>query len=170
MDNIVIGDFIITPEMLIGFFVACIAVALVAVFCEHVLKTLLIVIVIVMLAVFLGAVKPDQLQNLGEAVRNSTEKIQEIKQLSDNSQTVDAVVDNNGELSDLKIYAGGQWFSVDDLEKVVKVNDDTITFTVGGKSFTVEDDSISQLVDIVTTNTVNDGGLNSVLEAIDKFR
>ena len=164
MENIVIGNTVITQEMLVGFFIAVLALVLVATFCKHVLKTVLIVTVIVALAVFLGVVKPEQLSNLGETVRSNVEMANQIKELADSSDSIEATTDSEGNLSDVKFYAAGQWFSMDDIENIVKVDDNTITFSVGGKSFTVEDENISKIMDIATSSTVTDGGLDRVIE------
>lgn len=154
-----------TNEQIIGIVIAVIVFVLVLKVTKKVLKIVLSVAVIVGLAIYLGVVTPQQLQDVNQFISSNADKISDIKQLADNSDYIKAVT-SGGNLTDIKVQVGDQWVSLDMIENVVSINGDTCTITMAGQQYTITDENMVSLLKLFESSRFTSLGINNLKDAL----
>lgn len=154
-----------TNEQIIGIVIAVIVFVLVLKVTKKVLKIVLSVAVIVGLAIYIGLVTPQQLQDVSQYVTANADKVTEIVSLAKDSDYIKAVTTGSN-LEDIKIQVGGQWVSLDMIENVVSISGDTCTITMAGQQYTIEDENVAKLLEMFESSRFTSSGINSLMDAL----
>lgn len=134
----------ITQKQVIGIVVAIIAVILILSFVKKVAKLILTVAVIVGALIYLGVMSPEQLQDVSKVVAKQGQEV--FTQIADTSSNVK--VDMSDGLN-VEVCIADQWVNVNDISSFVKINEGVYSVTINGKDYSVSDDSVKQVLDLL---------------------
>lgn len=135
----------ITQNQLMSIIIAIIAVVLILAFTKKVIKLVLTVVVIIGALIYFGVMSPTQLKDITDVVSEKGQGV--FTQIAEVSQNVK--VDTSGDDLDVKIKIEDNWVSMKDVSSFIKSDDGVYSVIVNGKSYSVSDDSIKQVLDLM---------------------
>ena len=134
----------ITQNQIICVILSIVVVILILLFVKKIVKVVLTVGVIISALVYFGVASPEQIGDVAAIVSDKGQKA--FTQISETSNNVK--FDNSNGL-DIQVRINDKWISVNDIKSFVKSKNGVYTVTVDGKSYSVSDDSIKQVLDLL---------------------
>ena len=134
----------ITQNQIICVILSIVAVILILLFVKKIVKVVLTEGVIISALVYFGVASPEQIGDVAAIVSDKGQKA--FTQISETSNNVK--FDNSNGL-DIQVRINDKWISVNDIKSFVKSKNGVYTVTVDGKSYSVSDDSIKQVLDLL---------------------
>ena len=134
----------ITQNQIICVILSIVAVILILLFVKKIVKVVLTVGVIISALVYFGVASPEQIGDVAAIVSDKGQKA--FTQISETSNNVK--FDNSNGL-DIQVRINDKWINVNDIKSFVKSKNGVYTVTVDGKSYSVSDDSIKQVLDLL---------------------
>lgn len=134
----------ITQNQIICVILSIVAVILILLFVKKIVKVVLTVGVIISALVYFGVASPEQIGDVAAIVSDKGQKV--FTQISETSKNVK--FDNSNGL-DIQVRINDKWINVNDIKSFVKSKNGVYTVTVDGKSYSVSDDSIKQVLDLL---------------------
>lgn len=134
----------ITQNQIICVILSIVAVILILLFVKKIVKVVLTVGVIISALVYFGVASPEQIGDVAAIVSDKGQKA--FTQISETSKNVK--FDNSNGL-DIQVRINDKWINVNDIKSFVKSKNGVYTVTVDGKSYSVSDDSIKQVLDLL---------------------
>lgn len=134
----------ITQNQLIAIIVAIVAVVLILAFVKKIAKLVLTVAVVVIALVYFGVMSPEQLKDVSKVVAEQGQGV--FTQIADTSKNVKVDTANGLEV---QVCINDTWVNVNDISSFIKSDDGAYSVTVDGKTYSVSDDSIKQVLDLL---------------------
>lgn len=148
MENEVVKTYFngaITQQQLIGIIIAVVAVIVILALAKKAIKLILTVVVIIGALIYFNVMSPEQLKDVSKVIAEKGQST--FTQISEASQNVK--VDTSGETPSISVNLEGTWVNVNDITNFVKTKDGVYSVNVNGQSYSVSDDSIKKVLDLL---------------------
>lgn len=148
MENEVVKTYFngaITQQQLIGIIIAVVAVIVILALAKKAIKLILTVVVIIGALIYFKVMSPEQLTDASKVIAEKGQAT--FTQISEASKNVK--VDTSGETPSISVNLGGTWVNVNDITNFVRTKDGVYSVSVNGKSYSVSDDGIKKVLDLL---------------------